>query len=181
MNEVSEVGYFTAAARLRGAFIGIFLAMSGALYPRVSALFDKDKDKGFYFVQKLLTYALPCLAISSLVFYTFAGDIAVVILGSKYSNATILMQIMAPVIVLVPISVILANYLLLPLGEDKLFSKIPIVTIICHISYVFILSYYYGAIGASIAILITEIISISILLFVNMKKGYLGKVFKSYE
>ncbi len=179
MNDISEVGYFTAAARLRGAFIGIFLAMSGALYPRVTALFNEDKNKGFYFIKKLFIYVLPSLIISSLIFYIFAPEIAVIILGSEYDYATILMQIMAPVIVLVPSCVILANYLLLPLGEDKLFSRIPIFTVCCHFSYVFILSNYYGAIGASVAILMTECISLLTLIVINLRKGYLTQLWKS--
>ncbi|HAS0717130.1 TPA: flippase, partial [Enterobacter hormaechei subsp. steigerwaltii] len=78
-----------------------------------------------------------------------------------------------PMIILIVLSVILCNYVLLPLGHNKLYAKLPIVTGLLHLSYAIPLSSLYGASGASLSILITEILTFIMLLIITFKKGYL--------
>ncbi len=178
---MTEVGIFSAANKLVYVIIGVFLATSGALYPRINSLFSENKDKGFYFIKRLLKYMIPTLLLMSVVFYFLATPVAIILLGHQYASSEILIKIMSPLIFFIPISVVLANYLLLPLGDDKLFSRIPIITLILHLSYIFILCKWYGAIGASIAIILTEVFSTSILLIFNIRKGYIRKVLIAHE
>lgn len=177
MSNSTEVGFFSAADKLRGAFLGIFLVLGGVLYPRISRLFCENPDKAFLFLRRLLVIATTVLMISSMFFYTFSSEIANIILGKQYINSKILIQIMSPMILLIPLSVIFSNYILLSLGHNNLFAKVPVITLCFHLGYSFILCKYYGALGASIAILTTEIISFVILLVINLKKGYLLRVF----
>lgn len=179
MSDAEQVGFYSAADKLRGAFLGVFLVLGGAIYPRVSRLFLEDQNKAFLFLKKLLVRASVVLILSSLIFFLFSAQIAVIILGEQYLDSKVLIQIMSPMIILIPFSVILSNYILLPLGHSKLFAKVPLITLCCHMGYSFILCKLYGALGASIAILITEIVSFSILLLLNMRKGYILRIINS--
>lgn len=176
MSSAEQVGFYSAADKLRGAFLGIFLVLGGVLYPRVSRLFSEDEAKAFAFLKKLLINAIVVLSCSSVIFYFFSAEIAGLILGKQYLGSKVLIQIMSPMILLIPLSVILSNYILLALGHSRLFAKVPLITLFCHLSYSLFLSAEYGAIGASIAILITELVSFSILFSINLKKGYIKKV-----
>ncbi|MBQ0304862.1 polysaccharide biosynthesis C-terminal domain-containing protein, partial [Proteus mirabilis] len=75
-----------------------------------------------------------------------------------------IIQLMSPMIILIPLSVIISNFILLPHGKNKTYAVIPTLTLLCHILYTIPLSKSLGAVGSSIAILITEIISLSLLL-----------------
>lgn len=179
MSDAEQVGFYSAADKLRGAFLGIFLVLGGVIYPRVSRLFLEDQNNAFLFIKKLIINASIILVISSLIFFLFSAEIAGVILGQQYLDSKVLIQIMSPMIILIPFSVILSNYVLLPLGHSRLFAKVPLITLCCHMGYSFILCKLYGALGASIAILITEIVSFSMLFLLNMRNGYISRIISS--
>lgn len=179
MNTSDEVGFYSAADKVRGAFLGIFLVLGGVLYPRISKLMHTDLNAAFRFIKKLFQISIVLLGISAISFYILSSYITNLVLGDQYQDSIILIQIMSPMILLIPLSVVLSNYILLAAGHSNLFAKIPIITFCFHMSYVFILSKWYGAIGASIAILITEIVSFLLLLIINIKKGYIYKVIKA--
>ncbi len=81
-----------------------------------------------------------------------------------------IIKLMSPMIILMMHSlVILANCVLLPQRKNKQYALVPIITVIIHMSYSIILCEKLGALGASYAILLTEIISCALLAYFTFK------------
>lgn len=178
VSDMHQVGIYVASEKLRQALIGVFLIMGGALYPRVNSLFYKNHLDGFRFVKKLLIYQGGGALIASILFFILCPLISHHILGEQYDDSIIILKFLSPMIFLIVTSVILCNYILLPLGHNKIYAKLPMCMGFIHLIYVIPLSKYYGAKGAAFSILLTEIITFACLVFINIKNGYLQKVLK---
>ncbi|HCP1425548.1 TPA: O160 family O-antigen flippase, partial [Escherichia coli] len=118
---------------------------------------------------------LGCLG--GVLVYSIADEIVLVAFGNQYLDSAILLKIMAPMFLLIPLSIIMANYLLLPNGFKKEYAKNSVIVCLLHMTYVFPLCKYYGAVGGSYSILISEIISFILLIFWTIKNNLLKKVF----
>lgn len=175
VNSYEEVGIYSASFRLQMAAIGVFTILGQVIYPRVNHLFATDSDSAYLFVRKLLIYMFPILIISCALFYFIVPTLAPWALGAEFEESKETLQIMTPMLFLIPYSVVFANNLLLPLGHKKLYYMIPLAIGICHILYSTLLSKYYGAIGASYSILITEIITSIVLFYCTYKYTQLKK------
>ncbi len=64
---------------------------------------------------------LGCLG--GVLVYSIADEIVLVAFGNQYLDSAILLKIMAPMFLLIPLSIIMANYLLLPNGFKKEYAK----------------------------------------------------------
>ncbi|MGC2868729.1 MULTISPECIES: oligosaccharide flippase family protein [Proteus] len=164
VSNYDQVGIFTATDKLRIACIGIFLILGQAIYPRVNILLSESKKKYNLFIKKIIIYQISFCSITSLLFFLLMPYLAPILLGNTFIEMKLIIQLMSPMIILIPLSVIISNFILLPHGMNKIYAIIPTITLFFHIIYTIPLSENYGAIGSSIAILITEIISLSLLL-----------------
>lgn len=176
VSNVEQVGLYVASDKLRQALMGAFLILGGALYPRVNSLYSTSRDAAFNFVKKIIYIQGGIALLASIAFFFSSKLLADIMLGGKYSDAIIILEIMSPMIFIIVVSVILCNYILLPLGHSKIYARLPIFTGLLHISYSIPLSKYYGATGASFAVLLTEIITVVLLILIVYCKGYLKLV-----
>ncbi|EOW9411406.1 oligosaccharide flippase family protein [Vibrio cholerae] len=175
-----EVGIFSAADKIRGALLGVFIILGNVFYPRVNnLLFSECREKGFNFIYKIIKYQFFISVIVSVLFFYMSPLIVKFYLGDKYFDSVILLKLMSPMIILIPMSVVLSNYILLPLGYKRYFSSIPVITSLIHIPCVIYFCRLYGALGASISILLIELLSFILLLLVNMKLGNISMIIKN--
>lgn len=171
-----QVGLFVASDKLRTAMIGVFLILGQAIYPRVNALLCDNTNSYWRFIKVLLVLQLLLCSGAFLFFYFLIPIIAPLLLGNGFDGLTDILRIMSPMIILVPTSVILANFILLPHGQKKVYALIPAMTAVLHVLYSFIFCFYFGAFGGALSILLTEILSLSLLLYFCYKNHYLHKV-----
>ncbi|MDE9563765.1 oligosaccharide flippase family protein [Xenorhabdus bovienii] len=181
MSNFTEVGYYVAADKLRSAILGIFLILGQVIYPRVNILLQNNINEYYKFIRKLIIIQLMLSTIAMITFYFIMPLLAPFILGGEFYNLGIIIKIMSPMIILIPSSVILANCILLPMGKNKLYAIIPSITAVIHLPYTLVLSKYYGALGSSISILLTEIISFLLLFLACYKLSYLKRVISHNE
>lgn len=160
----SEVGIYSASFRIQSACVGIFTVLGQVIYPRVSKIFSENENEGYLFIKKLLKISTPLLIITSITFYFIVPQLSPWLLGEEFSSSEKTLKILSPLITLIPISVILAHGILLPLGHTKPYFLIPTFIGLLHISYAIYLSKNYGAVGASYSILITESLSLILLI-----------------
>lgn len=171
-----QVGLFVASDKLRTAMIGVFLILGQAIYPRVNALLSENTDGYWKFIKVLFILQFVLCGGAFVFFYFLIPVIAPMLLGKGFDGLTDILRIMSPMIMLVPMSVILANFILLPHGKKRVYAIIPAITATLHIFYSFILCFYLGAFGGALSILLTEIISLSLLIYICYKNHYLHKV-----
>lgn len=171
-----QVGFYSASDKIRAAVIGIYVVIGNVIYPRVQRIFYENEKNGFRYVRRIILYVMPLAVFSSVTLYLLSPLITKIFLGEMFGESVIILKIMSPMMALIPLSIIFANYILLGMGHKKIFSRIPMVTAFIHIIISTLLSSYFGAIGASYSILISEIVSFSLLLIVCIKLGYVGKI-----
>ncbi|WP_297481049.1 oligosaccharide flippase family protein [uncultured Photobacterium sp.] len=174
-----EVGQYTATDKIRGAFISIFLILSNVIYPRVNKLRMESEPKALRFIKKVFFLQTSLGFAFSILIYLSANFIVHNYLGKDFYQSIILLKIMSPMVIFVPLSVLLSNYLLLSWEYKRYYLTVPIITCICHFIYVIPLSNLYGAIGSGISILLTEIISLLLLLYFVYKSGLMKKIYES--
>ncbi|PVU65476.1 O12 family O-antigen flippase [Plesiomonas shigelloides] len=178
VSNYNEVGYYTAADKLRAAILGVFLVLGQVIYPRANYLRYHNVNEFGRFIRRLFLCQLFFGTIAALLFYVFMPRLAPFILGSGFDMLDDIVKLMAPMILLIPLSVIMCNCIILPNGNTKAFAFLPIVTAFLHIPYAIYLSHYYGAVGGTISILITEVISFLIIMSYCIKKNYFKLIFK---
>lgn len=167
-----EIGLYGSADRLRGALIGIFLVVGSAIYPRVNNLFVTDKMAMYQLLRKIIIakcgFALTIIA----GVWLFAPQL-VALLGAEFAAAADVLKVMSVQFFTVLMSVVMANYLLLPFGYRREYMLLPIFTCILHAVLCFFLAARLGAMGGAISVTSVEAISMCILLYLTYSKGLL--------
>lgn len=164
VSNYDEVGIYAASFRVQVAAIGVFTVLGQVLFPRANHLFAISPAQGYLFIRKLLFWMMPILIISWLLFFLIVPTIAPWILGQEFNQSSTSLMIMSPMLILTPFCIVFAHNILLPLGFVRIYYIVPLVIGLTHIVYSIILSTEYGAIGASVSILITECLSFITLL-----------------
>ncbi|WP_084261739.1 flippase [Zymobacter palmae] len=174
-----DAGLFNGVDKIRMAVTGIVIIMNGAIYPRIISILENDERKAAWFIKNVAIFKLVITFFMSFLLYLFSNEVVYCILGNEYSNAVVDMKIMSPLIFLVTASVILANYILLPFGYNKVFVSIPIVVAVVHIAIAIPLCLMWGATGGAIAIFISEALTNILLLYFAITYGLVKKVMES--
>lgn len=171
-----EVGIYSAADKFRAAIAGIFIITGGAIFPRINILFMEDKESAFLFLKKILIIQVILLIFICTIYIKFGSDIIQLVLGGSYNESAKLTVPLAFALFFSIISVLLCNYILVPLGHKSLYYRIPIIVCVLHISYSWLLIKALGSYGASLGIAISELISFLILLLFCIKYGYIRSI-----
>ena len=173
-----EMGIYSAANKFTGALAGLFIVAGGAIFPRVNALLVKDQARAFALLKTILLSQTALLLIIAFFYVFFNTRIIDVFLGASYLDAVSLSIPLSIALFFSVISVILCNYILVPMGHKKLYYLIPTAVSILHIIYTPILIKYFGALGAAYGLAISEVMSFIILLGCCIKYQYITKIFK---
>lgn len=168
----SIVGNYAAAERLRSAVQGLFLPVQQAVFPRASRLLTSPDG-----VKKVITiYGIPFVVvgiIAGLSFYFFGNFFISIYYGNGYELSGHLIKIMAPLLPLVALAMVVVNWILIALGENKLVGKIYFLYSILHLCYVFPLVKLYSAAGMVYSVMLTEsLITLTMMYFVYKNTQY---------
>jgi len=176
-----EVGLYSSADKIRSAAMGCMLILGNAIYPRVNRLFKEDRKKAFKFIQKVFFYQCAISLIIVLFFMITSGLVTNILLGDSFMGAELIVKIMSPLYLFIPLSVIFCNYILLPLGYQKEYVVLPLITALIHIFVCSYLSYSYGAIGGAIAIVVSELFTVMAFLYILNKNNLISWIWGGYE
>lgn len=168
-----EVGLYGSADRLRAALIGVFLVVGNAIYPRVNKLYSIDKVAMYRLLKKVVVVKCSLSLVITIGVWLFAGELVAILLGPQFIAAADVLKIMSLQFILVLMSVVMANYLLLPFGYRRDYMLLPVFSFILHLVLCFYLSGMYGAIGGAISVTLVEGVSMAVLVYLTHKKGLL--------
>ncbi|MEQ1962910.1 flippase [Xenorhabdus khoisanae] len=164
------VGYFVAADKLRQAVQGLITPISQSFYPRISFTMTKSKTEGYLMISKLLRLQGAGALFLSIAVFSLAPFIINFIYGSNYRDSIPVLMLMAWLPFIIGLSNIFGIQTLLVLGYRAIFSKILIFSGFINIILIIPLTYLYNEIGATISVLLTEIIVTTIMLLVIINK-----------
>lgn len=165
------VGFFVAADKLRLAVQGLINPISQAIYPKINSEMGRSKEKAYSIIKKLLTYQSLFTFIISVMLFLNANFLVDIIYGKDYQLSISILKVLSFVPFLVGVSNVLGIQTMIVMGFKKQFSYIIIMSGIMNIIIIFPLLNYYGTIGASISVLLTEfVVTLLMFIFVYRKK-----------
>lgn len=168
------VAYFSSANTIRNALQGLFNPINQGIYPRISSLFDGQREKAIDLIRKAVLY-LGCLGVFlSMFLLVFSSPLVIYGLGEEYKPAINVLRWMAPIPLFIALSNIFGIQTMLNFGFKKQFSRILLSCGVLNIFIIVPFAIKFGASGAAMSILITEfLVMATMYIFLRSKGIYL--------
>jgi len=153
----AAVGYYNAAERLTGAAQGLLAPVNQTLYPRISRLMHESRPEAYALIRRALRSVGVFTFILSALLLLLAPYIVSLVYGAKYESAVTVLRWLAAMPFVVGLSNIFGLHTMLPLGMKTTFSRIVLIAGPLNIALLLALANLWGAPGAAVAVLTTEI------------------------
>ena len=159
MKNDAEVGYYTAAVKIKGILVSIVTSLGTVLLPRASYYIEQGEIERFNFLSKK-AFNFVCLLATPLVIYfiIFAKQGILLLSGKAYGPAVLPMQLIMFTVLFIGISNITGIQILVPLGYERIVLLSEIVGAITDLIINFILILSLASSGAAIGTLVAEAI-----------------------
>ncbi len=174
ISDKTEVGYYSAAVRIKTLLVSFITSLGGVLLPRLSYYIE---NKNTFEFKRLSGKALHFVILAALplviYFILFASPVILLLAGTQYEGSILPMQIIMPTLLLIGITNMLGIQILVPLDLEKyvLYSEIGGAIIDLILNAVFIP--LYGAAGAALGTLAAEAV-VLVIQYRKLKQiGYL--------
>jgi O-antigen/teichoic acid export membrane protein len=163
-----DVGYYSAAVKIKTILVSIVTSLGTVLLPRASYYVEQNKmDEFRKITKKALNFVFLLATPLTIYFMIFAKQGIYFLSGSAYTGAIVPMQVIMPTLVLIGITNILGIQILVPTGREKfvLYSEIigAVVDLILNAILIPIMQSTGAAIGtlaAEFAVLVVQYIAL---------------------
>lgn len=154
----AAVGHFAAADKLLKAAQAATAPVSQALFPRVSHLMHHDRAAAMATLRRLLKWQGGFTLAVSVALFALAPVLVRLLYGEAFEEAATVVRWMSPLPCLIGLSNVFGIQTLLPLGEEKRFSRILLASGIFNLGLLVALAPAHGARGAAMAVTVTELL-----------------------
>ncbi len=166
----SIVGIYSAADKIVKAIISLLSAVTQVIFPRVNVYFVESKDKALGFIDKVLKIILASTFIGGILLFILSPIIVELLFGlPDYFNSIKILRITSFLPMFATINGIIAINVLITFNLKKVLLKVVAIGGVFSLFFIFPFTYFFGAIGAGITALSTEVL-IFCLLFFELKK-----------
>lgn len=186
MKEDVEVGFYTAAVKVKNLLVSLVTALSAVLLPRVSYYIEhKMQDEFMKMSQKALNFVLFISIPVTVYFMFFAKESILLLSGEEFAGAVTPMQIILPTVVFIGLTNVMGIQMLVPLGcEKQVFYSVLTGAIVDLFVNVLCIPKYassgaaFGTVLAEISVLIVQIMILrsKIKIFDMLKKIQIHKL-----
>ena len=154
----TEVGYYTAAVKIKSVLVNMVTSVSMVLLPRASYYVDKGHLEEFYRMAKKAMALVVLIAIPCVVYFIIYAQEGIVLLsGDAFGAAVLPMQIIMPTLLFIGITNILGLQIMVPLGKEKIVLYSTICGAVADLILNAIAIPIYGAAGAALGTLVAEL------------------------
>lgn len=153
-----EAGYFAAADKLIRAMQGIAAPISQAVFPHISSLVNESRERALAFAWKTLRWTAGLTFVPSVALLWFAPWIVALYFGHAGRGSVPVIRWIAFLPFIIAISNVLGVQIMIPFGFDRQFSRILISAGLVNVALAIPLIRLFGAQGAGVALLCTEVI-----------------------
>jgi O-antigen/teichoic acid export membrane protein len=168
---VAQVGLYSGASKLRMAAQSALSPIGMVAYPKMNYLAANDgqrAEKAAFLLLKVQSAVALALSLGLCATAPLAVRIA---LGRGFESAVPVLQVQSWLIVVIAVSNVLGLMIMLPFGMTKQFSHSVVIGAIVGFALVFPMSYCAGALGASFAALVAEIV-VTTLMYVAVARRF---------
>jgi PST family polysaccharide transporter len=170
----AAVGYYSAAEKVMRATAMLQGPIVGSIFPYIAKIMKENQELAFIKLKKIIKIGSLVYSFIFFLILVFAKEITILLFGSQYEESIILLRIMS----IVPLSIFLNNIfgtqIMLNINREKQFFIILLIGGIGNLFLCTVLVYLYGALGATISMLIIEIF-IMLGMFYNVKDLFYAK------
>lgn len=163
---IDEVAIYDYPQRLIRVVVAILQSLGYVMLARISNLYaNKDKDGIRYYINKSISFTL------FLAFPMIAGMIGIsqhfipLYLGDQFQGSVIVLIILSPIILALSLNSVLGVQLLISLGRERIYMIATTSGAVINTVLNFIMIPRMGAIGASLASVVTEFVVLTMLIY----------------
>ena len=159
MKDDTEVGYYTAAVKVKTILVSLITSASVVLLPRASLYIEKgEKDEFFRILNKTLRLVLLMAIPLAIYFIMYAEESILLLSGKEFIDSILPMQIIMPTLIFIGMTNLIGIQMLVPMGKEKLVLWSEIAGAIIDLILNAFLIPIYGATGAAIGTLVAEFV-----------------------
>lgn len=173
LSNPAAVGYFAAAEKLIRAAQGLVAPVSQAVYPHVAALNARSRQDALTFLAKLLRIQGAATLMLSLSLFVLAKPIVFLLFGERFQESVRLVEWMALLPFIIGLSNVFGTQAMLNFDMKQSFSRILIASGLINIALIAPLVIWFGAEGAAISVILTEIVVTVAMAFALARNGLL--------
>ena len=153
-----SVGIYDQGKKIITIINQIATAMSTAVMPKMTALHNQNNKKSF---NKAVNISFVFFNCFSIIFipgtYAISQSFVSMFFGNEFGDVRYVLLISIWSLIFLPGNSFIANAIMLPLGKDKEYLIIRVITSLLMIVLILLLGGKYSFVGASLAFLFTEI------------------------
>jgi len=165
------VGYFSAANKVVQATVGLLSPISQTIYPHIAQIAIRSREETINFIRKSLFYMSTFGLALSAILFIWASAVIRIVLGDSFLPSVPILQWLSLFPFILALNNIYGMQTLLPLGLKKLFTKSVAISATVDIILLYPLVSSYGADGAAITMLTTEIVLFGIYTVFHYSNG----------
>ena len=127
MTTSDDVGYYSAAVKIKTVLVSLVTSLGAVLLPRASYYIEKNEIENFKNISIKALHFVMFAAIPLMVYFMiYAKESILFLSGDAFVEATVPMQIIMPTLLFIGITNILGIQILVPLGKENvvLYSEI---------------------------------------------------------
>ena len=165
-----SVGYYSSSLKLVKIIIAVLAAISSAMIPKMVQIFNQGNELQFNrMVQSSFELIIHIGIPISFLVCLMAPEIIQILFGMNYQRSILPLQITSPLIIIVSLSTIFGFQILSVHTRDKYILKAAVSGMLVSLIFSFLLIPRYHEIGASITILLTEIVVLSSFIYASFQ------------
>jgi polysaccharide transporter, PST family len=151
-----QAGLYSGAEKLQRALTSLIGPVSTAVYPRINNLLVSAPAKSHRLM--LITLAAQGFATLgvSIAMYLTAHTATLLLLGTQYAGAVPVIQVLSALPFLIGLNNALGVNMMFPFGLNAEVTRITVAGGILNVGLLSVLTYAQGAIGAAVAVVVTE-------------------------
>jgi PST family polysaccharide transporter len=152
-----QAGLYSGAEKIQRAVVSLIGPASSAVYPRINNLLVSNPEQSHKLMRMtLIVQGLFALCLSVGMYLT--ADITIhLLLGEQYLSAVPIIRWLAALPFLIGISNAIGVNMMFPFGMNNEVALITLASGFFNVAMLSLLTYYEGAVGAAISIVMTEI------------------------
>ena len=165
-----QVGIYTAATKINRIVLNLVVSIGAVLLPRLSYYSGTNDNISFLKLAYKSVDLILAISIPATIGLTVLSDSVIeVISGAKYAEASPVMRIINPIIIIVGMSNFIGVQLFMPLKKEKWTLYSDLIGAVCNLSLNVVLIPAYGALGAAVASVIAELAVTSVQLILSRR------------
>ena len=180
MKDDIDVGYYSAAVKIKGLLLSLVTSLGNVLLPRMSYFVKKNMmDKFKNYMLKAMNFSTLMSLPLVLFFILFARETVLFLAGDGYEESIVAMQIITIAVIPNALTGILGIQVLTPLEKEKYVLYSVLVGAVSDFAFNIIMIPLWGAAGASLATMIAEFLVLGVQVFFT--RDLLYQVIKKYR